>query len=129
MPAMQLRLFPLRRLPPHWAELPATVCVWALFGRFMFVSVMFDPLITSTPLLVLFWIVPPLPAVVPVPVTVNEPLTLLSFTPFTPPADETLVSDMTRGVVPIVRVISTAVELLLVMAPLVVDVVGLLKSA
>src|SRR5207253_7571862 len=60
--------------------------------------------------------VPPLPA------TVKLPEVLDSRMPFEPPVAETLVSPMTNGVVPIPRVISTAVAVLVVIAPL-VDVI------
>ena len=65
----------------------------------------------------------------PVPVTVNEPLTLFSFMPIAPPSDETLVSDITSGVVPLARVISTAVAPVLLIVPLVVVIVLLLSVA
>jgi hypothetical protein len=49
--------------------------------------------------------------------------------PFTPPSDETLVNDITSGVVPLARVISTAVAPVLLIVPLVVVIVLLLSVA
>ena len=77
--------------------------------KFMFFSVMFDAMLMSAPRLVVFWIVPPVPSVVPVPLTVKLPLVLRSFMPLGAPLAETLVSDITSGVVLEARVISTAV--------------------
>src|SRR2546423_1576050 len=74
-----------RLLPQEAAEDP---CVVALLVRFMFLSVMFFTLTKLMPLLVLFWIVPPLPAVVPTPVTVKLPAlvqTVFSTIPLVPP--------------------------------------------
>src|SRR6266850_1459034 len=57
--------------------------------------------------------VPPLPA------TVKLPFVLLSMMPFVPPLAETLVCDIASGVVPLARVTSTAVDPVVVIAPLV----------
>src|SRR5882672_2881641 len=53
------------------------------------------------------------------PVTVKLPFVFESKIPFEPPFAETLVSETTSGVVPLLRVISTAVAPLVVIAPLV----------
>ena len=72
---------------------------------------------------------PPLPAVVPVPFTVKLPLVLLSTMPLAPPVADTLVSAMTRGVAPLIRVISMAGAPLVVIAPLDVVIVLVFSCA
>jgi len=52
-----------------------------------------------------------------IPTTVKLPLVLVSTMPFAPPLAETLVSDMISGVVPLPRVISTAMTPLVLIAP------------
>src|SRR5258706_16398617 len=68
--ATQERLLPPIRSPPQLADAPGTVCAVPLPVRFMFLSVTAPVVMNSAPLPVLLWIDPPLPAVVPGPVTV-----------------------------------------------------------
>src|SRR5260221_8481641 len=83
--ATHWRLLPPSRSPPQVAAAPATVCAVPFALRFMFFSVMLLEVANFRPLAVQFWIVPPLPAVVPVPLTVNEPVAALTFTPLLAP--------------------------------------------
>ncbi|MBK7473434.1 MAG: hypothetical protein IPI73_25140 [Betaproteobacteria bacterium] len=89
MPALQFRFVPAPRLA-HVAATSWTDC--ALLVKFMFVSVMLLALTNSAPRVVVFWMVPPVPAVVPVPVTVNAPLepVVLRMIPLAPPLAEML---------------------------------------
>lgn len=81
----------------------------------------------SAPVLVA--IVPP-EAAAPVPTTVKLPLVFERMIPLlAPPEEETLVSETTSGVVPLARVISTAVAPLLLIAPLLLVMVPLLFVA
>src|ERR1700733_8894555 len=68
------RLFPPWRSPPQLALFPATVWDVPLPVKFIFFRDIVLVPINSTPLLVVCWTVPPDPAVVPPPVTVNPPL-------------------------------------------------------
>ena len=111
---MVSRLSPVERPP-----LVASRSVVPALVKFMFFSVMFDAVLMSAPRLVVLWIVPPVPSVVPVPFTVKLPLVLRSLMPLGAPLAETLVSEITSGVVLDARVISTAVPVVVVIAPLV----------
>src|SRR5258706_8838728 len=83
--ATHWRLLPPIRSPPQFALAPATVWAVPLPGRFMFFSVMLLEVANFRPLAVQLWIVPPEPAVVPVPLTVKLPVAALTFTPFPSP--------------------------------------------
>src|SRR6185295_13505741 len=78
---------------------------------------------------VLLAMVPPVPAD-PVPVTLKLPLVFERMMPLAaPPEDETLVCEMASGVLPLARVISTAVAPGALIAPLVLVMVPLLSVA
>ena len=72
-----------------------------------------------TPAPVALEIVPPEPSLLPppLPVTVKLPLVFVSLIPFVAPLAETLVCDIASGVVPVVRVISTAIAPLVLIEP------------
>src|SRR5687768_5471560 len=59
--------------PSERPVLLATLSAVPALVKFMFLSVMSAPLMTLTPRCAVFWIVPPEPAVVPVPVIVRPP--------------------------------------------------------
>jgi len=88
---VQLTLSPDSPVMPHFTGL-ASPFVCAVVVRFMFLSDVPFADVSWIPLPVLFWIVPPEPAVVPTPVTVSPPLepVVFSTTPFTPPFEEML---------------------------------------
>ena len=60
---------------------------------------------------------------------VKLPLVLVNMIPSVPPLAETLVSDTTSGVVPLLRVICSATALLVVIVPLGIVIVLLLSVA
>src|SRR5204863_1532066 len=70
--ATQLRLLLAEKSLLHPAEPPVTVSDVPLPVRFMFFSVMLLAVVNFRPLCVQAWIVPPVPAVVAVPLTVKE---------------------------------------------------------
>ena len=73
--------------------------------------------------------VPPVPAVVLVPVTVKLPLVFVKMMPLVPPLADTLVSETTSGVVALLLVIWTATLVVVVIAPLVIVMVLVLSVA
>ena len=75
---MQFALSPDSPVTPHLVVF-ASPFVWALFVRFMFLSETPEALLKSMPFPVLFEIVPPVPGVVLMPVTVRPPLSPLVF--------------------------------------------------